>query len=459
MMTSHASVVFFICELLYISATNISYLVFFSKLHKSKYNNKPKRYFAFFLNFTAVSALGVAISYLNNGFLNLIASYLLINLTCLVLFECKLGQCLLHNALFAVMGVMCEFLSASTIYVMSNFSKYDFAELVENEQVKAIMCLIAIIFVYLVYRLAVTMFIKKANSSSFACFAENSCLILLILFELFIVSQYAAKADCIDDGMNIIIMICGFIGLNIAAVHAVKKIAGSYELEKDYAVLQQQNKLQYDMYTEVEYSRQCMDSLAHDMKNHLQMMCDIWLADPDKAKQYRKKIENALSHMFLEFNCENKLLCIIISHKYSTAKREGYIFEISFQDISFDFIEDIDLTAIFANLLDNAIEACRRIAYDTERKISVRVRKQNDFVKIIIENSSLPPLLNKNGEILSSKAKHRGIGMRSARQAVEKYKGTIEVSYNAGKFTACIMFSESIAKGVYKELNSNSGAI
>lgn len=47
-------------------------------------------------------------------------------------------------------------------------------------------------------------------------------------------------------------------------------------------------------------------------------------------------------------------------------ERNGIDFNVSMQDILFDFMNKTEVTALFANLIDNGIEAC--LASDREKR-------------------------------------------------------------------------------------------
>lgn len=61
-----------------------------------------------------------------------------------------------------------------------------------------------------------------------------------------------------------------------------------------------------------------------------------------------------------DFKCSNEILSIVMSQKIISAETENIKVHTEIEDLLLDFIVDIDITAIFANLWDNAIEACKK---------------------------------------------------------------------------------------------------
>src|SRR5699024_3367711 len=93
-------------------------------------------------------------------------------------------------------------------------------------------------------------------------------------------------------------------------------------------------------------------------------------------------------------------------------------------------IDDISLCTIFANTLDNAIEACVKVAEPSARKISVKARyTENGYFSYEIVNSKANPIRKKKGVLLTDKEDSRshGLGLSSVRAAVEKYHGTLDI--------------------------------
>ena len=104
--------------------------------------------------------------------------------------------------------------------------------------------------------------------------------------------------------------------------------------------------------------------------------------------------------MFSGFQCSNQILSIIMSQKIMVAESEDIKVNTEVEDIMFDFISDIDITAIFANLWDNAIEACRKVEL-SERFINIIIGRVNDFVVINFENVFDGVINEHDGKLLS----------------------------------------------------------
>ena len=89
-------------------------------------------------------------------------------------------------------------------------------------------------------------------------------------------------------------------------------------------------------------------------------------------------------------------------------------------------MHDIDVCALMANLLDNALEACEKIL-ESQPWIKLKIKKKNDMLLIYLSNC-----FNKNIEkrnfFQSDKNNNQlhGWGMKSIEGVVKKYQGNME---------------------------------
>lgn len=79
---------------------------------------------------------------------------------------------------------------------------------------------------------------------------------------------------------------------------------------------------------------------------------------------------------------------ILLTDKTVIMKEKSIEYEIKVDNVNLDFIEAIDVTTIFGNLLDNAIEACEEVKQ--ERCIHIKVNAFHEMIVIRIENSCMP---------------------------------------------------------------------
>ena len=95
----------------------------------------------------------------------------------------------------------------------------------------------------------------------------------------------------------------------------------------------------------------------------------------------------------------------------------------------------VDLCAVFANGLDNAIEACDKVR-EQNRFIKMTAKTEKGLLALKITNAFAGNLETKHGlPTTTKKSKDHGFGLRSIREIVERYGGDMELTSETGQFS------------------------
>ena len=97
-----------------------------------------------------------------------------------------------------------------------------------------------------------------------------------------------------------------------------------------------------------------------------------------------------------------------------------------------------DISVLMGNLLDNACEAAERAS---EKKISVKIIRQGNYVSICVENTVEAQVLSENPILKTTKADKSvyGLGTKNIRKIVEKYSGMMEYREYGNMFLCDIL--------------------
>lgn len=99
---------------------------------------------------------------------------------------------------------------------------------------------------------------------------------------------------------------------------------------------------------------------------------------------------------------ENPILNILLTDKESVMREKGISVTIKIDNVNLNFIEPIDITTIFGNLLDNAIEATEKLK--GEKYICIKIGSYHKMIVVSIENNC-NEVKWKNGFPVSNKGK------------------------------------------------------
>lgn len=210
-----------------------------------------------------------------------------------------------------------------------------------------------------------------------------------------------------------------------------------------HANLERKNlQLQKNYYEELEHNQNQIRKFRHDMNNHLSVVGNL-LDEGNllEAKEYFNSISGYMQTANRKF-CQNSVVNAVINAKYQLMTNSSIDMFLNIDIDKMMFIDDVSLCTIFANTLDNAIEACRKIDDTTKRKLELKCRyTENGYFSFELTNSKSNEIFERKGRLLSDKEDQsaHGIGISSVKEIVDKYDGTLDISYAKDWFKVVIL--------------------
>lgn len=399
---------------------NVATFSFFGKVYKPKYDNK-----IFYIAAFAFSCICmVLINQLNMYLLNFLYAVIGFNIICLILYDTGFKQSILYNMLYLT------FLAFSDIFttlIWLVISGKNLEQIISDALIFVISCLLNIIVIIFIYKMF-TVFLSKKGTASIRI-QEVTFTLLLFVSEIFILYIYVKKATSINDGYMLILTIAVFCLLNVYAAYILEKLSNAYKLQYELDMMKRQNEMQIANYNEMILQYEKTRKIIHDMKKHLNVLNELNTKDSEAALKYKQKVEHEVDSLYMGFQASNKILGVIFSQKIEYAERNGIKVITDVEDLSFSFLSDIDITALFSNLWDNAIEACLKLEPE-KRLIEFKIKKANDFILINVKNTFDGTVNKHKNKILSTKPEHDGMGLSIIKSTVEKYRGVYNISYD-----------------------------
>ena len=197
-----------------------------------------------------------------------------------------------------------------------------------------------------------------------------------------------------------------------------------------------QMRQQFDYYQEKLKDEERVRSVYHDMKNHLLVLKQR--TDSPETAEMIEKLQREVAVYEEYVHTGNEILYIILKEKAGIAREKRIDFSVTADLSDIDFIEPLDISTIFGNGLDNAIEASEKLS-EVQRVILVKAGKVQKFFAILIENNCA----EENKDVKSRTAKQddflHGFGSSNMRKSAEKYGGQMTTKSENGKFTLKIL--------------------
>lgn len=398
----------------------------FKKLYTPKYEKKT----IYVLALIAAVICMRLINLIGIPLLNISYTFISINVLSLILYKDSFKRMFLHNTLLTLITFFCDI---STVAVWSIIKSENLINILSDTQLMIISNLLNIMMLFLAYKIYVT--VIGNDELEMIHYNEIVALIVMTLFEIFVSHKFVMRVSGTSDGIDLIIILVGFLLFNIFIAGIIGKLSNEYKSKYELNLSKKQNEIQLLHYQEANSKYKESRKAVHDIKKHLSVITALQSADKERSEQYVSLIEKKVDDLFFNFKCSNEILSIVMSQKIISAEAENIKVHTEIEDLLLDFIVDIDVTAIFANLWDNAIEACRKV--DTkDRYINVSMSKINGFIIINMENSYDGKLKERKNKLLSTKNNHDGVGINIVKTTVEKYNGVFGVKHTDNIFKA-----------------------
>ncbi len=269
--------------------------------------------------------------------------------------------------------------------------------------------------------------------------ASAILLYYIILKRLFInkrtdkisVSQYTVYA-----------VITAYVLINIGEIlFLIKHELSNKDLKYKLALYERQAQSNYEYYAKQIESNKTAMTVIHDIRKHIRVMEELkQLNTSAKMQSYTDSFEEMISPLLVRQYCNNPILNIIINDKIDYCEKNGIRFEADIQEVLIDYMKPIDITTVFGNILDNAIEASEKAE---DKRITLQIHPFNEFIYIQLSNSFSGRIQwSAKGKPLTGKGEKHGIGLENVEKVLKDYNGSMQFSVSEQTFTVEIMISQ-----------------
>ncbi|MGB5823029.1 MAG: ATP-binding protein [Proteocatella sp.] len=218
-------------------------------------------------------------------------------------------------------------------------------------------------------------------------------------------------------------------------------IVEKYVLEKQQLLMAQQEKL-----LESELIRQkSVAALAfqqrHDMHHHNAVINGLLQSgDMSNLKAYMINFDAALDTHNISFFCLNPIVNSIINVYAGRAEEKNIktVFHVSVPEVI--GINNIDLTCVLGNALENALEGCLRLSRSAKKEILVTVKYMDNRLRVKVENTCRTDITFEEDLPVTQKM-GGGTGTKSILYTAEQYDGMAGFSAMNGKFITQIVLN------------------
>lgn len=209
------------------------------------------------------------------------------------------------------------------------------------------------------------------------------------------------------------------------------------EIEKEKELYQSMLVMEEKRYDDIKHLSEQILKIKHDMKNMLlSVKSDVAENNAESANTKLKCMLDDIGSVGTIVNTGNRTFDYIVNAKL--AKLDGTSVVVNADLCSLNQMDDMELSIVLGNLLDNAVEGTKGVQ---EAIIELSVFIKDNYRNIVLKNTICESVLKGNPQLNTNKQEHNehGFGIKSVREIVTKHEGTLVFFEESNKFCAHIM--------------------
>ena len=368
---------------------------------------------------------------LKNMFLNAIL-YTLGNLFLLLInYYCSIRRSLLHALFLSCALLLAEYLTAVVIGIVSG----DFLSYQTNLSSMMAMILISKLIYLIITSVAARIFSKQKMLGESVKITILFCALPAVSLGLSLLSIKIGTIHGLSQGMTQIVLIST---ASLIAVNIIFLFLYNYTKRENAEKLLlrlgiEKEKAEAAYYQALHQEKENRNILIHDIKNHLGVIAGLAEDEDNKAVvAYISEIKSTFISKDTIQRCNDPILDLLLHRTIKECEESGIHFYWDIRDCCDGYLDAADKTALFSNLLSNAVEAAK-MTKEKEIDFSIRCGAEGDSIVITTENScGTKPVKDIWGQYRTNKdnAKLHGIGLRSIERIVKKCNGLSAMRYD-----------------------------
>ncbi|WP_018755469.1 sensor histidine kinase [Paenibacillus terrigena] len=320
-------------------------------------------------------------------------------------------------------GVLMSITSSISLYIIHTLDSVDFNEAV-NQQITYMK---AIILNFMIMFAIIPIIRLLAKRRSFSLHYRYHLLFLVIpivsIFELNMITY---------ENVYSFISVIGLLFLNVMIVYIIDNIIDKFQFMNENVQLQHQMDYQDANYEKVVHSFKSIKRIIHDTNQQFLYIEEcIKRNELAAAMEHIKTTLNKVEGAYQRVNTGNLVIDALVSNTLNIGQANGIRIDTKLNLCSQSVpIDRYDLCVVIGNMLDNAIEASKKVNLAEDRYIHIKIHATESTLLIHILNH----MENEVAHLHSHKPnpEYHGIGLTNIARICEKYGGhmTIETKHN-----------------------------
>ncbi len=226
-------------------------------------------------------------------------------------------------------------------------------------------------------------------------------------------------------------------------IFALLSVTKSEKHRSDNEILQRTNEIMEQNYQRMHEDVHQNAKLLHDFHHHSAAIRE--LAAQKKTDEIIEYIDSMLSTSYeaIEFcNCSCDIINAVINCKALEARSRHieFRYQVDFHEPT--NLKPVDICAVLANQIENALEACEKIEDQDKRIVRIEIRQRDGFALFKVMNTVRENPFRYEDKLLTTKtdtSRTHGLGLKNISDIAKKYSGSMQTNYQDGMFISTVL--------------------
>ena len=244
----------------------------------------------------------------------------------------------------------------------------------------------------------------------------------------------------ITDHYALLTAVAGFAVVYVLGFYYMVSLLEKESQIQNLRLLHEQTQNQMHLYQSMKKRYEQQRRFSHDYKNQLHCIQGMLESGQTKeAAEYISGLTGNLRYNEMCVNTEHAVVNVMLNQKYQEAFDKGIVMTIVSGNLSGLTISEEDIVTLLGNLLDNAIEACEKLAEN--KVIQFKMVLEEEQLVLSIRNPVKDAVQIKDNRIVTSKRNksQHGIGLLNVDSVIRKNNGTSVLKCENGWFSFAAM--------------------
>ncbi|MDO3411276.1 GHKL domain-containing protein [Saccharibacillus sp. CPCC 101409] len=230
-----------------------------------------------------------------------------------------------------------------------------------------------------------------------------------------------------EKNIHYFVSVFGFIVLNVLVVYVLDTVIARFQLSNQNMQLQNQMDYQDANYEKTVHSFKEIKRIIHDTNQQFLFVAEcIERGRTEEAREHIRTTLNQIDNAYRRVNTGNLVVDALVTNALNVGQANGIRMdtELSLRESELP-IERYDLCVVLGNMLDNAVEASKKVKVAEDRRVRIQIRSSETGLFIRIRNRTEREVTDLSSRKPASD--DHGFGLTNIERMCDKYGGHMTV--------------------------------